>query len=146
MSLESLGRHTVQMHDVLDAFARMDLDAKRCVSTVNKKVTRGVRGIVRQLMTYMMEDSRTIPSVLTRVILRALYQQRIGDRCQNICEPSSARGADFRRRRELDKGCNAGGERSRVKFILLVALRLPGLQDRCCRPDSVSAIRHSINA
>lgn len=41
VSLESLGRHTVQMlHDVLDAFARMDLD-KRSVSTVKtRKLTR----------------------------------------------------------------------------------------------------------
>ena len=41
-------------------------------------------GIVRQLMTYMMEDSRTIPSVLTALFC-ARSIERIGDRCQNIC-------------------------------------------------------------
>lgn len=36
-------------------------------------------------MTYMMEDSRTIPSVLTALFC-ARSIERIGDRCQNICE------------------------------------------------------------
>ena len=41
--------------------------------------------IIRQLMTYMMEDARTIPSILTAMqCARSL--ERIGDRCQNICE------------------------------------------------------------
>jgi phosphate transport system protein len=66
VSLESLGRHTVQMlHDVLDAFARMDLDEAVRIYREDKKVDQEYEGIVRQLMTYMMEDSRTIPSVLT---------------------------------------------------------------------------------
>jgi phosphate transport system protein len=44
VSLESLGRHTVQMlHDVLDAFARMDR-TKRCVSTVKtRRSTRSMK-------------------------------------------------------------------------------------------------------
>ncbi len=75
MSLESLGRHTVQMlHDVLDAFARMDLDEAVRIYREDKKVDQEYEGIVRQLMTYMMEDSRTIPSVLTALLLRALHR------------------------------------------------------------------------
>ncbi len=43
VSLESLGRHTVQMlHDVLDAFARMDLDEAVRIYREDKKVDRGV--------------------------------------------------------------------------------------------------------
>lgn len=39
VSLESLGRHTVQMlHDVLDAFARMDLDEAVRIYREDKKV------------------------------------------------------------------------------------------------------------
>lgn len=58
VSLESLGRHTVQMlHDVLDAFARMDLDEAVRIYREDKKVDQEYEGIVRQLMTYMMEDS-----------------------------------------------------------------------------------------
>ena len=98
VSLESLGYHTVQMlHDVLDAFARMDLSAAIDIYREDKKVDQEYEGIVRQLMTYMMEDPRTIPSVLTALFCaRAI--ERIGDRCQNICEIIFyfVKGQDFR--------------------------------------------------
>ncbi|MEG3109370.1 MULTISPECIES: phosphate signaling complex protein PhoU [Pantoea] len=98
VSLESLGRHTVQMlHDVLDAFARMDLNEAIEIYREDKKVDKEYEGIVRQLMTYMMEDPRTIPSVLTALFCaRAI--ERIGDRCQNICEIIFyfVKGQDFR--------------------------------------------------
>lgn len=98
VSLESLGHHTIQMlHDVLDAFARMDLNAAIEIYREDKKVDQEYEGIVRQLMTYMMEDPRTIPSVLTALFCaRAI--ERIGDRCQNICEIIFyfVKGQDFR--------------------------------------------------
>ncbi|AUY23487.1 MAG: phosphate signaling complex protein PhoU [Mixta calida] len=98
VSLESLGHHTIQMlHDVLDAFARMDLSAAIEIYREDKKVDQEYEGIVRQLMTYMMEDPRTIPSVLTALFCaRAI--ERIGDRCQNICEIIFyfVKGQDFR--------------------------------------------------
>ncbi|AXF77769.1 phosphate signaling complex protein PhoU [Erwinia tracheiphila] len=98
VSLESLGYHTIQMlHDVLDAFARMDVNAAIDVYREDKKVDQEYESIVRQLMTYMMEDPRTIPSVLTALFCaRAI--ERIGDRCQNICEIIFyfVKGQDFR--------------------------------------------------
>ncbi|WP_158782450.1 phosphate signaling complex protein PhoU [Pantoea sp. BAV 3049] len=98
VNLESLGYHTIQMlHDVLDAFARMDLTAAVEIYREDKKVDQEYEGIVRQLMTYMMEDPRTIPSVLTALFCaRAI--ERIGDRCQNICEIIFyfVKGQDFR--------------------------------------------------
>lgn len=98
VSLESLGHHTIQMlHDVLDAFARMDLTEAIQIYREDKKVDKEYEGIVRQLMTYMMEDPRTIPSVLTALFCaRAI--ERIGDRCQNICEIIFyfVKGQDFR--------------------------------------------------
>lgn len=86
ISLESFGQHSVEMlHEVLDAFARMDLQAAADIYRADKKLDQEYEGIVRQLMTYMMEDPRTIPNVLTALFCaRAI--ERIGDRCQNICE------------------------------------------------------------
>ncbi len=44
VSLESLGRHTIQMlHDVLDAFARMDIDEAVRIYREDKKSRSGVR-------------------------------------------------------------------------------------------------------
>lgn len=98
VSLESLGRHAVQMlHDVLDAFARMDLNEAIRIYREDKRLDWEYEGIVRQLMTHMMEDTRTIPSVLT-ALLCARSIERIGDRCQNICEFIFyyVKGQDFR--------------------------------------------------
>ncbi|STJ83616.1 phosphate transport system regulatory protein PhoU [Escherichia coli] len=47
VSLESLGRHTIQMlHDVLDAFARMDIDEAVRIYREDKKVDQEYEGIV----------------------------------------------------------------------------------------------------
>ncbi|PHM59354.1 phosphate signaling complex protein PhoU [Xenorhabdus sp. KK7.4] len=98
VSLESLGWHTIRMlHDVLDAFARMDLAEAIRIYREDKKVDQEYEGIVRQLMTYMMEDPRTIPSIMTALFC-ARSIERIGDRCQNICEFIFyyVKGQDFR--------------------------------------------------
>ncbi|MFM2475731.1 phosphate signaling complex protein PhoU [Celerinatantimonas sp. MCCC 1A17872] len=98
VSLESLGHHTIQMlHDVLDVLARLDLEQGIQVYREDKKVDREYEGVVRQLMTYMMEDPRTIPNVMTGMFCaRAI--ERIGDRVQNICEFVFylVKGKDFR--------------------------------------------------
>ncbi len=99
VSLESLGRHTIQMlHDVLDAFARMDIDEAVRIYREDKKVDQEYEGIVRQLMTYMMEDSRTIPSVLTALFSARVLSNVFAYRCQNICEFIFyyVKGQDFR--------------------------------------------------
>ena len=86
VSLESLGRHTVQMlHDVLDAFARMDIDEAVRIYREDKKVDQEYEGIVRQLMTYMMEDPRTISASLDLLFL-AKAIERIGDHSKNVAE------------------------------------------------------------
>ena len=104
VSLESLGRHTVQMlHDVLDAFARMDLDEAVRIYREDKKVDQEYEGIVRQLMTYMMEDSRTIPSVLTALFC-ARSIERIGDRCQLVGADLFVTNVDFLAM-GIEKGC-----------------------------------------
>lgn len=98
VSLESLGGHTIQMlSDVLDAFTLMNVDIAIRVYREDNRVDKEYENVVRQLMTYMIEDAHTIPSVLTALFC-ARSIERIGDRCQNICEFIFyfVKGQDFR--------------------------------------------------
>lgn len=73
------------LHDSLDAFARMD--SKIAVEVASKEIESDDQyvAILRQLITYMMEDPRNISGALDAVwVARAL--ERIGDHSRNICE------------------------------------------------------------
>lgn len=86
VSLENLGQLVLQMvRQVLDAFARMDEEAAYAVHQQDASVDRQYEALTRQLMTYMMEDSRSIPKIMD-VLWAARSLERIGDRCQNIAE------------------------------------------------------------
>ncbi|MBD1555750.1 phosphate signaling complex protein PhoU [Vibrio sp. S9_S30] len=104
VSLEPLSRQAINMlHQVLDAFARMDVDAAAEVYKQDDKLDAEYEAVIRQLMTYMMEDPRCIPAVL-QVMWSARAIERIGDRCQNICEYIIyfVKGKDVRHLREQD--------------------------------------------
>ena len=86
VSLDSMGRFAIKMlHDALDAFARMDVEAAVRLYHEDDKIDRQYESIIRELMTYMMEDPRTIPQVLD-VLWCARSIERIGDRCQHISD------------------------------------------------------------
>ncbi|MDN3434555.1 phosphate signaling complex protein PhoU [Pseudoalteromonas sp. APC 3356] len=86
VNIENMGRQVSKMlHDVLDAFARMDVQRAFEVHKEDAKVDKEYEAITRQIMTYMMEDPRSIPKIMDLVwSVRSL--ERIGDRCQNIAE------------------------------------------------------------
>lgn len=86
VNLDNLGRRVLEfLQASLDAFTRMDVDTAIKIHGMDDKINREYEALMRQLMTYMMEDPRSIPQVMT-VIWSARALERIGDRCQNICE------------------------------------------------------------
>ena len=73
------------LHDALDAFAR--LDGKQAIKLIaqDQVVDHEFRSIMRMLITFMMEDPRTISSALdTLWVAKAI--ERVGDHAKNIAE------------------------------------------------------------
>jgi len=84
--LEHLARHARGLlHEALDSFARMDVDSALSVVQDDRQVDSEYESIMRQQITYMMEDARSIPVCLD-IMWSARALERIGDRSCNICE------------------------------------------------------------
>ncbi len=84
--LQNLGEHVARMmHDTLDAFARTDIEAALRVAKEDLSLDQEYDGIMRQSLTFMMEDPRMITRMLDVMwIARAI--ERIGDHAKNIGE------------------------------------------------------------
>ncbi|MBQ5941225.1 MULTISPECIES: phosphate signaling complex protein PhoU [unclassified Massilia] len=73
------------LHDALDAFARLDGKQALQLIAADEVVDHEFRTIMRTLVTFMMEDPRTISNALdTLWVAKAI--ERIGDHAKNIAE------------------------------------------------------------
>lgn len=73
------------IHDVLDAFVRMDVDEAKAVAARDDEVDALYTQVLRELLTYMMQDPKVITQA-TYLLWVAHNLERIGDRVTNLCE------------------------------------------------------------
>ena len=83
-------RHAAQiavrmLREGLDAFARLDAVAAAEVLKEDSAIDQEFTSVLRQLITYMMEDPRTITPAL-EIVWVAKAVERIGDHAKNLAE------------------------------------------------------------
>ncbi len=88
---------SAQLRKALDAFARLDTRSAVAILKEDDLLDQEFNGFVRKLITYMMEDPRTISSSLDLLFV-AKAIERIGDHAKNIAEfiIYVVKGADVR--------------------------------------------------
>ena len=85
------------LRKALDAFARLDTAAALSILKEDDQIDAEFDGFVRKLITYMMEDPRTISASLDLLFV-AKAIERVGDHAKNIAEfiIYIVKGADVR--------------------------------------------------
>jgi phosphate transport system protein len=85
------------LREALDAFARLDAAAAADVLKEDSAIDNEFTSVLRQLITYMMEDPRTITPAL-EIVWVAKAIERIGDHAKNLAEQVIyiVRGTDVR--------------------------------------------------
>jgi phosphate transport system protein len=86
-----------QLRKALDSFARLDTGLAVGILKEDDLIDKEFDGFVRKLITYMMEDPRTISASLDLLFV-AKAIERIGDHAKNIAEVVIyvVKGADVR--------------------------------------------------
>ena len=88
---------TTSLRRALDAFARLDAVQALQVIKQDNEIDAEFDGLMRKLITYMMEDPRTISASIDLVfVVKAI--ERVGDHAKNIAEQVIyiVKGADVR--------------------------------------------------
>ena len=88
---------STMMRQVMDAFARQDAVLAAAVVRSDKEVDKEWKATLRNLITYMIEDPRTISRSIDLLFI-ARSMERIGDHCKNMAERViyMVHGADVR--------------------------------------------------
>jgi len=91
------GLAVTMLRESLDAFARLDLELAASVVRQDKAVDAEFKALMRQLITYMMEDPRTISRCI-ELLFVAKAIERIGDHAKNMAQYAvyMAKGEDVR--------------------------------------------------
>ncbi|MGI8895012.1 MAG: phosphate signaling complex protein PhoU [Casimicrobiaceae bacterium] len=91
------GSALAMLRMALDAFARLDVEAAAEVIDRDEDIDAAFSAILRQLISYMMEDPRTISPAL-EIVFIAKSIERIGDHTKNVAEAivQVVRGKDVR--------------------------------------------------
>lgn len=86
-----------QLRKSLDAFAHLDTTEALEVLKQDDHIDREFEGLLRKLITYMMEDPRTISASIDLVFV-AKAIERVGDHAKNIAEATIyiVKGTDVR--------------------------------------------------
>jgi len=89
------------LRDALNSFARLDAGAARSIIVRDRQMDEEFRRLLRELLTFMFEDPRTISTALDMIWI-AKSLERVGDHSKNIAEYVIfvAEGTDVRHRRE----------------------------------------------
>jgi len=83
--VRAAGEAQKMLRMALDAFARLDANSSAEIIESDRMVDAAFHSILRQLVSYMMEDPRTITPAL-EIVFIAKSIERIGDHAKNIAE------------------------------------------------------------
>jgi phosphate transport system protein len=92
-----------QLRQSLDALARLDASLALAVLKQDDQIDREFDGLLRKLITHMMEDPRTISACID-VVFVAKAIERVGDHAKNLAEATIyvVKGTDVRHTAMVD--------------------------------------------